>query len=413
MSITLSEEKNELIRNIAECQGFKEYKIEVKTGSMKGDGYLGIINTIHVQDNNKPSKQLNLIMKSAMSGEKLRECAPVRKAYEREIYMYKTIFPEFKKFSEESGIRNNFVETAKCYGTLFADKEECLILENLREINFKLWDRMVAMNAEHVALVFTTYAKFHGTSLALKILQPEKHEEFSKNLKNIFYDENGKQSEQEKKFDESAKQIFSNGFRAISGNEKALAAFNNFVQNYQFFFKEQLIQIDKYSCILHGDCWCNNMMFRYMDPKNPSKPTEMCLLDWQIAKIGSPILDLSYFFYACSSKEVLYDLKKFLKIYHDNLSKTLKEAGLDPEEVFSYSELEAQWKIYSKFGLFMALFVVKIILSEVEEAPDLSELAKSGKSILESVVSSESVNAEKVDKRIADIIIFMTEHDYL
>lgn len=147
--------------------------------------------------------------------------------------------------------------------------------------------------------------------------------------------------------------------------------------------------------------------------KNPAKPTQVCLLDWQISQVASPILDLSYFFYACSSKEVLYDLKKFLKIYHDNLTKTVKEAGLNPEEILTFEELEAQWKIYSKYGLFMALFVMKIVLSEVEEAPDFDKLASEGKDLLQSLGAAESVNIEEINKRISDIIIFMTESEYL
>jgi thiamine kinase-like enzyme len=412
MSVTLSEVKTELLNKIAVCQGFDDYKIEVKSGSMKGDGYLGIINTIHIQDSNKPNKELNLIIKSAMDGDKLREQAPVRKAYEREIYLYETVFPEFKRFSDEHGVQNKFTETAKCYGTLFTDKQECIVLENLKEIDFKLWNRKLPMNAEHVGIVFATYAKFHGTGLALKNLHPEKFEEMSKNLKNIFYKDVPDEAEKAK-FAENVKQGFANGFRAVANHEKATQALTKFTEGCMKFFEEDVRRVDKYCTILHGDCWCNNMMFRYTDLENPAKPTQVCLLDWQISQVASPILDLSYFFYACSSKEVLYDLKKFLKIYHDNLTKTVKEAGLNPEEILTFEELEAQWKIYSKYGLFMALFVMKIVLSEVEEAPDFDKLASEGKDLLQSLGAAESVNIEEINKRISDIIIFMAESEYL
>src|SRR5699024_3696830 len=106
-------------------------------------------------------------------------------------------------------------------------------------------------------------------------------------------------------------------------------------------------------------------------------------------------------------------LEMFLRIYYDNFRKTVKEAGLDPQEVLTYDELVEQWKVYSKYGLFMTLFVMKVILSEVDEAPDLSELAEEGKNIIESITCAKSSNLEAVNQRIADVIVFMEERDYL
>nr|XP_001807041.2 PREDICTED: uncharacterized protein LOC100141764 [Tribolium castaneum] len=409
MSASLSDEQNKLVKKVAESQGFKDYKIDVQAGSLKGDGYLGIINIVKIWDN---SKELNLVIKSALSGKQLREQAPVRKAYEREIYMYTTIFPEFEKLSRERSIKNSFREIAKCYGSFLKEYEECLILENLKEIDYKLWNRKIPMNADHVALGFATYGKFHGTGLALKYLKPELYQEMSKNLKNIFYSEE-ETPEEKAKFAESSKLMFGNGFKAVAGNAQATQALTRFTQQCEKFFGEDVKRIDKYSTILHGDCWCNNMMYKYMDKTNPGKPTEMCFLDWQIAHIGSPIFDLAYFFCANSGKEVLYDIENFLKIYHENLSATIQQAGLNPEEVFSFEELQCQWKHYARFGLFMALFVMRVILSEVDEVPDLSKCAEEGKDILQSISSSKASNNEEINKRITDIAIFMDEFGYL
>ncbi|XP_044258612.1 uncharacterized protein LOC123007393 isoform X2 [Tribolium madens] len=347
MSASLSDEQIKLVKIVAESQGFKDYQMEVEAGSLKGDGYMGIINTVKIWDN---SKDLHLVIKSALCGKQVREQSPVRKAYEREIYMYTTVLPEFEKLLHERNITNGFKEKAKCYGSFLKENEECLILENLKEIDYRLWDRTVPMNEDHVALGFATYGKFHGTGLALKHLKPEKYEEISKNLKNIFYSE-VETPEEKARFEENSKIIFGNAFKAVAGNEQATQALTRFTQQSEKFFGEDIKKIDKYSTILHGDCWCNNMMYKYTDKANPDKPMDMCLLDWQISYIGSPIFDVSHFFCANSSKEVLYNIEKLLKIYYENLSSTIQEAGLNPEEVLSYDELKDQWKFYARYGL--------------------------------------------------------------
>ncbi|XP_044264334.1 uncharacterized protein LOC123011107 [Tribolium madens] len=409
MSASLSDEQIKLVKIVAESQGFKDYKIDVQAGSLKGDGYMGIINRVKIWNN---SKYVNVVIKSALCGKHVREQVPIRKAYEREIYMYTTVFPEFEKLLYERNITNGFKEIAKCYGSFLKENEECLILENLKEIDYRLWDRTVPMNADHVALGFATYGKFHGTGLALKYLKPEKYEEISKNLKHIFYNE-VETPEEKARFEERSKTIFGNGFKAVAGNEQATQALTRFTQQCEKFFGEDVKKIDKYSTILHGDCWCNNMMYKYTDKANTDKPTDICLLDWQVAYIGSPMFDLAYFFCANSSKEVLYNIEELLKIYYENLSSTIQEAGLNPDEVFSYDELKYQWKFYARYGLFMALFVMRVILSKADEVPDLSKGAEEGKDILQSVSLSSASNNEEINKRITDIVIFMDEFDYL
>lgn len=257
MSDLLSDEQNRIIESVAQSKGFQNYKIDVQAGSLKGDGYLGIIKTVKIRDKNQ---ELNLVIKSALSGEQLRQQAPVRKAYEREIYMYTTVFPEFRNFSQERNIRNEFTEIAKCYASLLKENEECLVLENLKEIGFRLWNRKIPMNSDHVGLVFKTYGKFHATGLALKHFKPEKYGELSKNLVNIFEDgtEEGKE-----KFKESAKVIFENGFKAVANSEKATQALSRFAQGFSEYILKEGVEVNKYCTILHGDCWCNNMMYKY------------------------------------------------------------------------------------------------------------------------------------------------------
>lgn len=70
--------------------------------------------------------------------------------------------------------------------------------------------------------------------------------------------------------------------------------------------------------ITHADIWQNNIMFKCDEN---GKPIEVRLLDWQMARCSSPVLDIVYCIFCCTTKEVRdehYD--EFLETYHRSLS---------------------------------------------------------------------------------------------
>ncbi len=46
---------------------------------------------------------------------------------------------------------------------------------------------------------------------------------------------------------------------------------------------ESFLESGALTCLLHGDSWNNNLLFRYLD-ETSEKPEEMLLIDWQIAR---------------------------------------------------------------------------------------------------------------------------------
>ncbi|XP_018568334.1 uncharacterized protein LOC108908703 [Anoplophora glabripennis] len=403
MSPQLTAEQNDCIRKIAKNENISDYVLEVESGSVKGDGYLGIISTVNIISE---PKKLNLVMKTAETNEELRKKIVIRKAYLREIFIYNKIFREFENFQRKRNMQNGFSAFPKIYGSCEEDCKEFLILENLKEVGYKLWNRKVPMDAEHVALVFSEYGKFHAMSLAIRDQDPEMYEELTKDLSNIFEDSHSKEE-----FEHSMKINTSKGFRAVKGDNYATEALRRFSDSLGTLF-EQYSRPENKIVINHGDCWCNNMMFKYEDNGNPHKPTKICLLDWQLSKTGSPVLDLAYFFFACGSKDIFYDYKKYLKIYHETVSENLKQLSCDPEKIFPYTLLEHHWKMYAKFGLYIALIVITVMLSEENEVKTLKDAAKNNESIFETF-NYDGINVNDYNKRILDIVTFMAEHELI
>lgn len=173
------------------------------------------------------------------------------------------------------------------------------------------------VSANHVRLMMQSLAKFHAISFALKDQQPQKFQELSSPLAEIFIRRDDlmlreyflKQSEQVLNVlsDEKDAHLLAKVAKLFETKPMDLVA---------DCLDTQITGLD--GVISHGDAWQNNTMFRY---DNSGKPIEICLLDWQISRYSSPIIDIVYYIFCCTTKELRdahYD--EFLQIYHKNLT---------------------------------------------------------------------------------------------
>ncbi|XP_023312495.1 uncharacterized protein LOC111692653, partial [Anoplophora glabripennis] len=139
------------------------------------------------------------------------------------------------------------------------------------------------------------------------------------------------------------------------------------------------------------------------DQQDPQKPTKANIIDWQLAERGSPVLDLAYFLFTCGSTEVIINYPTHLKTYHDALTESLTKLSCNVGDLYPFELLVVQWHKYSKFGLFMALIMIKFMLSEKDEVPDISQMAKSGMSFVDRL-NFVSIHDDAYNKRISEII---------
>lgn len=127
------------------------------------------------------------------------------------------------------------------------------------------------------------------------------------------------------------------------------------------------------------------------------------LIDFQLINSGSPVHDLSYFFY--SGAQSFSNFQKYIKIYHSALTDTLAEFDLDVEEVYSFETLNQEWIKHCKFGLFLALIVWKMKLSD-QPMPSLANENK-----FMSWMMLDEVDDYR--SKIRDLIIHMHKNDFL
>lgn len=229
--------------------------------------------------------------------------------------------PYFRKFEQSKGIiseENGFSKYPECYQTLDADLSECIFLEDLNQRSFRIIDKSTeALTAEHVNLVMHSLAKFHAISFALNDQQPEKFKELASNLTEVFF-----QTE-----DNFFKDYFNKQARTALDTVTSAEDIHFYNKVQKLLEKDAMnIAIDDLNAenigsavvISHGDTWQNNIMFKY---DANGKPIDISILDWQISRCASPIHDIVYFIFNCTTKELRdaqYD--NFLRIYHDSLS---------------------------------------------------------------------------------------------
>lgn len=89
------------------------------------------------------------------------------------------------------------------------------------------------------------------------------------------------------------------------------------------------------ACILHGDFWNNNMLFRYEESQSANnsalnvcrkhRPVAVKMVDFQISRIGNPTSDVLYFLFSSTTSELRKRfLVEWLKLYYDVLTSDLK-----------------------------------------------------------------------------------------
>ncbi|KAI4467393.1 hypothetical protein MML48_2g00009469 [Holotrichia oblita] len=350
-------------------------KITYNPGSGNDDGYMS---TTYAVDINDSKQSLHLFLKCALNVTFPGGTA-FKSVYTNEIYFYERVIPAYMEFLGKNGVTDSFRNVPECYGS--ADKK-ILALRNLRSDGYDLCDKKFIGNEEHIELVLKTYAKFHAIGFGYKDQKPELYNKLVEGVVDIF---SNASEDLNKQRVEGAKVLIQDFLSRLDPRK------DKFILDQSQNIVDKLTEFDlslrtltyANSILIHGDCWCNNMMFKYTDSKE--YPDDVMLLDWQMIRSASPALDLVYFFYttAPASEEILKRVDIFLKIYHEELSNQIKQLGSDPDKLYPLSLLKKEWQEYAKFGFCRAFLILKAMLGGKEELPsfddsDMTEVLKRG-----------------------------------
>lgn len=364
--------ENKMPRDIFELleksvnEKIENFEVKQHEGNKKGEGFLGDLLFISLK--NKTSKEdHHFVIKQVLPSNHETNKNWMSASYLNEIYMYMKIIPTFQEFQKNYQNIKIFDNVPKCYAALSEKCNEKILLENIKFKNYVLHPKKQLINSKMYEKIFQLYGKFHAISFAFKQQRPELFSELVSNLKNnwpafttlILYKSITNAVNRIKRILESRNE------------EKLLKRFLNYMDNGLDIFKNSIQYKDSYGVIIHGDCWSNNLMFKY----NSAREIEdIKLIDFQMSLLGSPVHDLSYTFYSGASKEALDNLEELLKIYHTTLSEHLKHYGLNAEKVYPFAVMKEEWRKYCSFGFIMGMLIWGAKNIEDGHVPDLNEV---------------------------------------
>lgn len=259
-----SKHVQEALKQIIEKSGISDHKIKVSLVSKKGENYLGILYRILIigYKNNVETK-LYLICKVPPLNRKSDDKTRINIPYQREVYIYNTVLKAYENLQNQKSIlyKQKFTSYALCYAASDVDGKEFIILEDLHTKKFVMYDKNVKMDKKHVALVVQGLAKYHALSFVMKDQKPEAFRKMT-HIDSKMYDILGR-----KEFFDlchfGLKQVLEALEKVGTTNlHKKVKLLKNNIEE----FMENCYNAkgsEDYRVLTHGDCWNNNMMFKY------------------------------------------------------------------------------------------------------------------------------------------------------
>lgn len=262
-----SQVKSALVKIIKNKIHDKSYKIEIESGSSKGDNYIGVVyraTVTHESEEANASTNFSVIIKVPPHNPIRRKQFFARPCFLREALAYNEILPIFKEFQEKKEIKveDSFYEYPECYETLTEDYYEAVFLKDLRPENFVMFNRLEELSFDYVVLVIKILAKLHAVSFAIKDQDPSLIEKY-KTIPDIF-----EERREDVGFRFYLEELKGRAMDSLKSDtdEKEIKHLTKFFKNGTTF--DYLVDSVKgeaaepYAVLGHRDCWNNNVLFK-------------------------------------------------------------------------------------------------------------------------------------------------------
>ncbi|CAH0398330.1 unnamed protein product [Chilo suppressalis] len=289
-----------------------------------------------------------------------------REAYKREVLFFNKIVPSYleiqRSFRLIEGLKIKF---PNCYYASAEWNEEVLVFASPYAQGFRLHDRLATLGLDHVSLVMKNLAKLHALSFVFEKYQPVEFEEIRKACSNDL------QYSDVKLIPKSMITYYDASVNVVK-DEKAKKLLKHYASYILQILNKSAMPIRrKHLVICHGDCWNNNVMYKFQK----ENPVDIMFIDNQLTRYASPVTDLSYYLYMSTDQQFLsahYD--RMVNLYYNNLSAILRQFNLEPNDFYPEHVFLQDLKDYSVLGLIEALVSMKIITALPEEAIKMAGL---------------------------------------
>lgn len=139
-------------------------------------------------------------------------------------------------------------------------------------------------------------------------------------------------------------------------------------------------------------------------------------MDYQISRFASPALDLHYNLFGATTKALRdREYKNILKHYHNTLSESITKLGSDPDQLFTFEDLESQLKKFGKFAFIWGPMFVQMMLADPDDIPDLDQLSEDlvkQEGDINFVKNFNEDRQREYDTRMRDLLTDLVDYGY-
>ncbi|XP_022830282.1 uncharacterized protein LOC111359075 isoform X2 [Spodoptera litura] len=350
---------DQCIRNIADNNGFLKYSIEKKEFCTNGGNYLGLLYEVDVNGHTKEGKkELNIFVKSILTGNCDLEILSVHDVYKTEMFAYKVLLKIFDELQEEANVPEK--ERYKMVKSYEESDAEVIIMENVAKKGFSTGHRMDVPSLQFAEKAIAELAKFHAFAFVLKVKRPD------------FFEEQIKTRKAPYNAGEQWQGLAQNMIKTVMDNiddgvkEQVEKFCENIVERFTSFYEDESIR----RCLCHGDYRPNNILTKTVD----GEITELIPVDYQLMNYGCPIIDFLYFIMFCTDKPFRKAHLMHLKdVYHMTMTRFLKYFDLDIDNFYSRDDFEKDYEGRLGYGLVFSLLFLPFMFATEDDVPDLSK----------------------------------------
>ncbi|CAH1406811.1 unnamed protein product [Nezara viridula] len=333
----------------------------------KGENYTSIILrvTLKVVLGNGRLAKKSFIMKQMITEGTGGEFMKEQNVAKHESQIYSVVHKEMTYLMEE------FEDTDDplwCNFVHYDPRLSYILLEDLNASGYSVVPRQKGLDLDHAILALRGLGRYHGMAKVL-----EERGVISKDTykpSQFFSDTNIIKALPYAGILNVAKALQESwGPEWVETGKKLMVPFDPFAEKWSK--AEKVYTETKFTVLIHGDCWSNNMMFKYDFQK---RPIGVKFLDYQIPQYNTPCMDVTNFLYLGIQPSVRrnnYEL--LLKTYHDSLVRTLEKFGFTGAKP-TLEEITDTMNLLEFFGMVLFVSIYPALICSSTEGFDLEKI---------------------------------------
>lgn len=302
----------------------------------------------------------------------------------------------------------------RCFVAYSDGVNDFLVLENLNSCGYSTVPRSNAMDIHICRLIMQTLGRFHGLSFVMRDQSPQQFENLTAGLEETYYAPRIKPWYND--FMQTLLVIGEDAVSKVYGGTAIEEKAKKFLLEGDLYDKMCKLTHtrNRFSVIGHGDTWTPNFLIHSEKIGDKEVPVSAKMIDFQLARFSSPAIDLSFFFYSCTSQELREEyFDELIKTYYESLCSLVRDFGSNPDVLFPFSALQEELRTSFRFGVGMAIEAVTFSLLDDDEAPDMDSLQGEEVVPIQTIWILKPIKSDEGRRRLADVFKHATARGYL